>query len=362
MSDRNGVVYLPGLKAKRGEFSALANLSPTAKSRILPLVDVLPVPWNFRTSTPTKALEKHLDDIAGKTLKSWGADQELLVDLFDLPLSERTSVGTHPVLHLFGSLHRSGVSAIPVTGLERDDDYNDAIKQAVTWSKGALAIRLLVEDIALPAKTSLPLSKLVSKVGADPARSYVLLDFRGLREDEVAVATQRAIASLRSLARLAKWKRTAILGSGMPDSLSSIKAKTQAVVRRTELELWENVASGFAEANPLFGDYGVVNPEFMEPLDPRKMKPSAKIRYTLDKNWLIVKGTSYRKDPGQFRSMAALVQGQPGYCGETFSWGDGYIFGCRTRATVGSLETWVRADTNHHIEFVSNQIASRLAA
>ena len=259
-------------------------------------------------------------------------------------------------------MHSSGVRATPVTGLERDDPYQVAAKQAVANASGAVAIRLLVEDIALPSKTSLPLSKLVTRLGAIPERSYLLLDFRGLRDADVAVAVQRALVSLRSFSRIAKWKHTAILGSGMPDTLSGIKTRTQAEVRRTELELWEKVSAGFDGPGPLFGDYGVLNPEFMEPMDPRKIKPSAKIRYTLERNWLIVKGGSFRDDPGQFRSMAAFVAGQEGYCGQGFSWGDDYIAECRTRAGVGNLETWVRADTNHHIEFVSRQIASCLAA
>ena len=355
------VLYVPALKAKGGEFGALAALSAQAKSRILPLLDVLPIPIDFQTNAPKKTLDKHLDWIVQKTVKAWGTDQELLVDLFDLPLSDRTPAGKHPLTHLFSSLNSSRVKATPVVGLERDDPYNVATKQAVANASGAVAIRLLLEDIALPANATSPLSKLVSRLGAIPESSYLLLDFRSLRDADLATAVQRALVSLRSFSRVAKWKRTAVLGSGMPDTLRGIKTRTQAVVHRTELELWEKISAGFDGPAPLFGDYGVLNPEFMEPMDPRKIKPSAKIRYTLEKSWLIVKGSSFRDDPGQFRSMAALVARQKTYCGQDFSWGDKYIAECRTRAGVGNLETWVRADTNHHIEFVSRQIASCLA-
>lgn len=362
MSKANGVVYVPALKAKGGEFGALANLSASSRNRILPLLDVLPVPIDFKTKAPKKSLDKHLDDVSDKIAKSWGTTGEMLIDLFDVPLTERTKAGRSPLAHVYERLVAKGVQATPVTGLERDDVYQAAVKSAVIQSQGSAAIRLLVEDIALPAKTVLPLSTLLTQIGARPDRSHLLLDFRGLKEDDVAVATTRALACIRSVSRLAKWKHIVILGSGMPDSLSGIRTRSQAEVPRVELDLWENVGAGLKEIQPLFGDYGVVNPEFMEQMDPRTMKPSAKIRYTLERNWLVLKGGSFRDDPGQFRSMAALLESQPGYCGQKFSWGDDYIAGCRTRAGVGNLETWVRVDTSHHIEFVSRQIASRLAA
>lgn len=363
MSKTNDVVYLPALKAKGGEFGALANLSTAAKKRILPLIDVLPVPPDWNTHEPSKTLEAHLDGIYSKIVKCWGTGRELLVDLFDLPLSERTSTGTHPISHLFSEFNQRGVAAIPVTGMERDGAYNGAVKQAVGWAHGAVGIRLLAEDIALPSKTSSPLLKLVSSVGAIPDRSVLLLDFRELPQDQVVDASTKALASLKAAFRLAKWRHMVVLASGMPNSLSEVKANAQAQIPRTELELWRNVIRGAPSAIPLFGDYGVVNPEFMEPMDPRKMRPSAKIRYTLEDRWLIIKGTSFRKDPAQFRALAAVVERQPGFCGQGFSWGDSYIFNCRKKGGgAGNLETWVRADTSHHIEFVSKQIANLLSA
>ncbi len=361
MTKGHRVVYVPALKAKRGEFTALAGLSSTAKRRILPLLDVLPAPFDWNNSRPAKRLEDHLDGVSAKILKCWGRDQRLLVDLFDIPLEERTSARTHPVLHLFTGLHRIGVAAIPVTGLDRDQPYEDAVKRAVGWANGAVGIRLLTEDIALPGKSSLPLANLLSNLNAVPDRSVLILDFRGLAKDQVPDSSQRALASLRTALRLAKWDATVVLASGMPDSLSHIKAGTQTQVRRAELDLWQNVIAA-SPTTPLFGDYGVVHPEFMEPRDPRAMRPSAKIRYTVARDWYIVKGTNFRSDPGQYRSLAARVEAHPAFCGQGYSWGDNYILRCQKKSGgAGNLETWVRADTSHHVEYVARQIASLLS-
>jgi len=363
MSDDSYVVYLPALKAKAGEFGALEKLSLETKRRIRPLLDVLPVPIDWNTNAPSKSLEEHLNAICRKIVKCWGTEQALFVDFFDLPLEERTSAGLHPVRHLFGAFDSARVKAIPVTGLDRDDAYNDAVKHAALATKGAVAFRLLVEDIVLPTKTSSPLSKLIARLGTVPDKSWLILDFRGLTEEGVSEATQQALVSLRTFTRLFDWKRIALLASGMPDGLGDIRPNTRAAVPRTELSLWRGVVAGKPPATPVFGDYGVLNPEFTEPMDPRKIKPSAKIRYTRERDWLIAKGTSFRKDPGQFRRMAAFVAGQPGYAGKAFSWGDEYIAVCPKKpGGAGNLETWVRVDTNHHIEFVSKQISTLLAS
>lgn len=356
------VVYIPALKAKRGEFRAVRSLSITARRQILPLFDVLPVPMNWNTGRPSKTLEAHLDNICKHVADCWGHEREVLVDLFDLDLGERTTSGRHPLEHLFGAFQASNVLAIPVTGLDRDSAYEAATAGAVTFTDGAVGIRLLPEDMALPTKLSARLLQTTAALNADSAKSFLLLDCRGLPEDRVGQITQDVIAALRSARRTCDWRRCALLASGMPDGMSSIKANTQARVRRTELALWKNVMAGYPESAPLFGDYGVIHPEFMEPRDPKSLNPSAKIRYTLDDEWLIIKGRSYKKDPQQFRSMAASLADREEYRGPDFSWGDGHIFKCRTPSKkVGNLETWVQVGTSHHIELVSRQISNLLA-
>jgi hypothetical protein len=359
MSKTSSEVYLPALKAKAGEFGAIQKLSDKAKSRILPMFEVLPVPLVWPARTPKSPLETHLDSIRTKIAKCWGKERPFLIDFFDLPLSERTSTGAHPVSHFFSELE-DAVSPIPVTGLDRDDDYNSAISAAVAVTKGAAAIRLLIEDIELPAKTSLPLSKMISHLGVVPQRSYLILDFRELREDLVSRSIPLALASLRAISRLDSWKATVVLASGM--GLDGIRSSTTSKVHRTELDLWKGVLAGKPPTVPLFGDYGVVNPEFTEPIDPRKIKPSAKIRYTRDTDWVVLNGSSYRKNPKQFHQMASGIVSDEGYAQKNFSWGDSYIAGCaKMQLGPGNLTTWVQVDVNHHIELVSQQIANLLA-
>ncbi len=357
-------VYLPALKAKAGEFGALGSLNPSTKRSILPLLDVLPAPIDWNTGRPSKTLEKHLDDICLKTAKSWGMELPVLVDMFDLQPSDRTSGGVHPIRHFFASSRRAGLQAIPVTGLsDRDEPYSHAVKEVLTQTNGAIAIRLALEDAALPSSTAPILSKRLSSLGAAPEQSLLLLDYRALDADGIALATQQALASLRTFQRLARWGATVLLASGMPRSLAGVSAREGFEIRRTELELWQRVAAALPKERPTFGDYGIVYAYFSEPTDLRKIRLTMKIRYTLDHAWFIVKGGSFRDNPQEYHDLAGIVGAHPDYKGYAFSSGDDVIFKCREKLRgPGNPTVWIQADTSHHIEFVSKQISSLLAA
>lgn len=90
------------------------------------------------------------------------------------------------------------------------------------------------------------------------------------------------------------------------------------------------------------------------------MRPSASIRYTCESAWLVLKGRNVR-DHGyeQFHDMCRdLVQRQE-YSGRHFSWGDEYIDECAARrVSKGSLTTWRKVGTSHHLAFVVGQIAT----
>ena len=95
------------------------------------------------------------------------------------------------------------------------------------------------------------------------------------------------------------------------------------------------------------------------------------IRYTLDEEWLIMRGEAVRgraasnadeARPGreQWNAHAQLLCDDGNlFYGETFSWGDAFI---RERSVKienhGSPEIWLRAGINHHMTVVSQQIAN----
>jgi hypothetical protein len=111
---------------------------------------------------------------------------------------------------------------------------------------------------------------------------------------------------------------------------------------------------------PSYGDYGAANPALVD-FDPETMTPAAKIVYTTDLDWLIIKGRSVKGPAGygQFHQLAAQVVARSEYRGVAFSDGDSYLRDCATNVDgPGNLTTWVKVKTSHHLAHVTDQIAN----
>jgi hypothetical protein len=171
---------------------------------------------------------------------------------------------------------------------------------------------------------------------------------------------------INRLPNISKWQTLTLAASGYPQDLSDMKRHSVFKIIRTEFALWRLViaASKQLQRIPSFGDYGIVHPSPPE-LDPRTMNASAKIRYTLDEDWLILKGASLKKHPkkfDQYHDLSKNLMEMPEFMGAPFSEGDEYIEKCASFSVgSGSLTTWVWVDMTHHLTFVSQQIANSCA-
>lgn len=348
--------YVPFLKGKRGEFNALAQLSHKVKPLITPFIDVPRVSRN-----DDEGIETHLLKIVNNLKISWGTENPIFIDLADIDLTQRTADGSHPVKYLFGLLRAASIRAIPCTGLDRDTDYNDAIAKVLKEDHGGVCVRVLSDGMDNIEKLNDILSDLFKVLAIPHKDVHLLLDFKDIRSSDIAKLTRKVVRIIDQLHKIASWRTLTIVASGFPDSLSSVKADSTAEINRIEFLLWRAVITDKTlKRHPSFGDYGIVHPILLD-IDPRTMRSSAKIRYTLNDKWLVVKGHSLKKEPKfkQYHDLSIRLTNKKEFIGSHFCWGDDYVTKCAIR-TVGSgnLETWVKVDTNHHLTFVSEQIAN----
>lgn len=349
--------YVPLLKGKRGEFGALAKLSQKVKPLITPFIDVPRVSRN-----DDEGADIHLIKIVNNIKTSWGTENTVFVDLADIDLTQRTADGTHPVIYLFGLSRAAAIRAIPCTGLDRDSDYNNAIATVLKEDNSGVCIRVVYEDMdSSIEELSNAINDLLGVLAIPLKDVHLLLDFKDIRNSDIAKLTRKAVRIIDNLPDIASWKTLTIAASGYPDSLSSVKGDSTAEINRLEFLLWRSViADKTLKRRPSFGDYGIVHPILLD-LDPITMRSSAKIRYTLGEKWLVVKGHSLKKEPKfkQYHNLSDQLITMKEFIGSHFCWGDEYVTKCAIR-TVGSgnLETWVKVDTNHHLTFVAEQIAN----
>lgn len=93
---------------------------------------------------------------------------------------------------------------------------------------------------------------------------------------------------------------------------------------------------------------------------------SPKIRYTIDKEWLILKGQ--KPNPSlnrarQYQDLSNKLINMDEFMKGSFSKGDKRVVNYAAGEIIsGDLTKWVEIDTIHHITLVSNQIASSVVS
>jgi hypothetical protein len=117
------------------EYAALQVLADEVKAKLIPLIQVPPIPRNWETDAPSKTLADHLQPVASAIHASWGHTFPMFVDL--IFLDETPIDGAHPVAHTFDQMRKYNLLSMPVTGLGRSDQYQEAVREVVA-QEGAM--------------------------------------------------------------------------------------------------------------------------------------------------------------------------------------------------------------------------------
>lgn len=346
-------MYVPALKWRQGEYRALQVLAPSVKASLMPLIDVPPISWDYVQERPQKDIEEHLRPIPQQVRNSM-EDLPFYMDLGLLDPADRMPTGEHPVRALLRQL--SSLSVVPVTGLDREIDYQDAVKEVNREFQLGVCLRVGLEELFADAFESRAES-LLSILSASVDQADLIVDLQSVDTAQSAVL-RTALPLAWKASNLGRWRSVVLLGTGFPTDLSEVSPGV-GTISRVEWLLWRSVSSRIPVR---FGDYGISHFDVRE-LDPRIMKASASIRYTGDSEWLVFRGRSLR-DPRfggfeQFRSLSAQIVNHPAYSGMAYSWGDRYIYDCALGSEgPGNLTVWRQVGTNHHITHVVRQLSS----
>ncbi len=353
--------YVPILKAKDGEYGALETLSASTRQAITPLLEIPPIDWDYAADRPKKTIDQHLKKVGQKIERAWGQRRHLFVDLpLWIPANERMVDGEHPLEYIFTSLRTRGIEASPVVGLLRPDEYLSACRNIIIRDRRGVCVRILREDFVDSDDLDRVVDDVLAAIGAEVQDADLVLDLQALTPAETTDADE-LIKLLDRLPRLSLWRTFTVTGTSFPRTLMGLPSSEFSIIPREEWNLWRSLARNGDRIVrlPTFGDYGVSHPEPSE-VDPRIIRPSASIRYTHDKYWLVPKGRNLR-DYGfdQFHEVCRMLIQRAEYAGRQFSWGDQYIYDCAARRDgPGSLTTWRKVGTSHHVEFVVRQLAN----
>lgn len=333
--------YVPIIRWKRGEQVALRELSVEDKSKIRPLIELLPN--NF-------VKKKRPKNIVQQLLKSWG-EKPFLLDLKYV----QAILGSPAVDTIFTEARINDLTAIPVTSMDRDSVYQKLIKSAAEISKKEICVRCAPDEVLKKSFES-TLENFISDLGSIPEKVHLMIDY-GVRTD-----SQVSIRNVMSaVPNPEAWKSVVISSGAFPQDLSRLEKNKRHDLPRNDWLDWKKYVLSNPKRRPTYSDYTVQYGAHV-PLD---VPPnySASIRYAHDEYWVVMRGESVFKDDGpgfgQWPAIALLLCEQDEFCGEAYSYGDRYIHEMGQQSeNSGSAETWIRAGVNHHLVFATRQISN----
>ena len=353
--------YVPAMKWRMGEFRALQDVFAADKTRLTPLIEIPPIPWNFVEDEPARTLDLHLAQVPQQMSTYWGTAQRIFIDLGLLDPQDRMANGSHPMAMLTQQLMQAGVQVVPVTGPDRDQAYTAAVS-AFHQSAGCGAVIRVQRQDFVNQQFAANLTAYVAALGLTPNDCDLILDAFSVDESQSSLLLAFLPAIIAAIPTINQWRSFTLLSGAFPVNLSDVNPGVGAIPR-TDGALWQQVLQANLVRRPSFGDYCIAHPAPQEEIDPRIMHMSASVRYTAADEWLIFRGRDVRHPAfggyGQFTGLSQLIIANAAYSQPAFSWGDDYIFRCANgQVGTGNATTWRRVGTNHHLTFVVRQLAN----
>lgn len=317
--------YIPFLKAKRGELTAMGELAPEVKKAICPFFD-------FPRKKPDYNAEAYAAttrSIATSLKKHWGADAEFYFDDFDIAQTLEVQ-GEHQYAYALRVLKE--LQVIPVVGLDRIK-HNAAVtrfKRDGEITSTTIAFRAEQGDFEDFEAKQDQIDYDLAAVFEEFEAIDLILDCRlctGMNVSETA--QQIAAFAQKFCAAYDKVRRVVVTGSSIPASLREVveSAATEVLVRR-ELAIFAK-ARGLTSIELVGGDYATVSPfysdaDFAPELFPKVTSP--RLIYSFNNSHYITRGSSLAS--GGYNQYVGLTKQ---LCGQVFfrkrnSTGEDYFY------------------------------------
>jgi hypothetical protein len=352
-------LYVPILKGKEGEFAALEALSPEIKVLVKPLIEIPAVPFNFAAGRDAKTLDEHIRNLPERLFRSWGESRFYLETPF-FGEEEQLEGDRCAFEVLLNNCLERGLNPTPVVSTSSSDACLAAIRDRAAGESGA-CVRLSMNDFAEEVEPADEVDAILGGIGKESAAGLdLLIDFGDLTtENATSLLLARSILSM--IPRRDEWRSLIFAAASFPEDLSGVTSSSAVTIPRREWLLWQALQRKptLLPPNLIFGDYAISHP-LVRGLDPRIMRMSASIRYTIRESWLIVKGRNVNQYGfEQYFNLCRQLVERPEYFGETFSWGDQFIWNCAQGTSgPGNATTWRKVGVNHHITLVAKQLSN----
>ena len=350
-------MYVPALRWRQGEYQALNRLAPDVKDRIVPLITIPDVEFDFEHGRLKKTVHEHVHPFALRYHKKWGG-RPAWVALTASIATGRMNGGEHVFDYVFDRLGSYGELAMPALPLDADAATLAAVRRAAMRGQGAGAIVRLEHLMAGGVEAKVV--SLARGAGVFLAETDVVIDLRAPNFEPYGLFAAGLWRAMVELGDLGRFRNVVLLSTAIPESFGMIAKGTDEVPRHDWLFYQAFVQQMPAEMRrPNYGDYTIVHPDF-KALDMRMVKAAAKVIYTKSDSWGTRKGGAFRDDPSQMRRHCAEIvrDSHFEFRGGGYSYGDKYIEGCAAGVeSTSNLTRWKDVGINHHMTMIVRDLA-----
>lgn len=299
-------------------------------------------------------MDEHVEKLPSSIDKALDGIEEYYVDIYNIQ-DEVPESGENIYSFIYSLLSRCvNNNFIPVFRAANVNNNLSFIKDIINQDDKEICIRLEDEDLINIGSI---LNKLLQVVESD--KLHILLDF-GQIGDAANAITISAIQTLNNLS-LENYANVIIAATSF--DTSNVSSKSLKYIDRLEWRMFNIINKKLSSVMDYitYSDYAVdSSSDFV--FNPMYMHMSANIRYSADNQYIITKGSSTRKVPmrKQMPELCKKIVSLSEFKGETFSWGDKFIYDVANSLTtkIGNPTTWRTVGTNHHITLVANQLSS----
>lgn len=335
--------YVPVLKLKAAEKEALCLVHAGIRGNVIPLFEVVARKENPNTrKIPTGA--EHLDTAFKGLAGSVSYYAKYFLDPIELDADQAIDVGD-----VFRRGDKLGRPFTPVTGLRRLRCTSVALEH----KRHGLAIRLSRTEMESD-KISKAIAGFMTQHRLSHDAVDLIVDLGAVESMVPSGVLSLAKSCLAAVPEPAAWRSLILSGCDFPKSMGEVSADSHEFADRSHWLAWRNIAKsrGYVPI-PTFSDCAIQHSAGVEGVDMRLVKPAPSIRYALDEQWLLIKGSGSKLPSEQYSDLAGQLT--IGDLSGHFH-GPGHCKGCdRMRRAAehepeaNSRKDWRQFGTIHHI-------------
>lgn len=372
--------YVPILKWKRAEQSALRDMTDARKDVIMPLVElVMPKPQKataetYRDKAVALLTDEKIDEYMNNIKKSWG-NRPLFID-FTWIYSE---VVVATADHAINSAQETGLNITPVVNMSASTSLKDALLKKRNEYSLDITLRISVVDLDDIDELNRRLGTYLGLTGSHTGNTHLIIDLKDVADGSSYMGYAN---KSQQIMKLSEWKNFVLASGAFPMDLSNYSKDKDERIPRSDWLRWSDFLATRPLRVPVFADYGIRHPIYNE--SHLILPPTASIKYTREDEWQLLKGR--QKSFGDYLASASTLSGMEDFYGADYSAGDNYIaekaayFPTWVAAKAkeeeekkdtdeeekakskvkgtGSTESWLNAGFNHHMSVAADQVSN----